>query len=62
MQGRFDPQAWLAVVPGNTRARAVYARNGWRDTGGMTYDAPTRSGRTVPVPVRYETRAPPLAV
>jgi ribosomal protein S18 acetylase RimI-like enzyme len=45
-------QAWLAVAPGNSRAQALYARNGWRDAGEMTYAAPTRSGSTVPVPVR----------
>jgi ribosomal protein S18 acetylase RimI-like enzyme len=46
-------QTWLAVVPGNTRARRFYEFHGWRDTGLMTYQAPTASG-TVDVPVhRY---------
>jgi len=44
-------QAWLAVVPGNIRARDFYAQHGWRDTGEMTYQAPSASG-PVPVPVR----------
>ncbi|MFA1549656.1 N-acetyltransferase family protein [Actinomadura chokoriensis] len=46
-------QAWLAVVPGNTRARRFYELHGWRDTGPLTYRAPTATG-TVDVPVhRY---------
>jgi GNAT superfamily N-acetyltransferase len=44
-------RAWLAVVPGNARARALYERNGWSDAGAMTYAAPALDG-TVPVPVR----------
>jgi ribosomal protein S18 acetylase RimI-like enzyme len=48
------PLAWLAVVPGNTRARAFYERNGWSDEGPLSYDSPTGDGGTVPVPVhRY---------
>jgi ribosomal protein S18 acetylase RimI-like enzyme len=46
-------EAWLAVVPGNTRARRMYEFHGWRDTGPITYQAPTATG-TVNVPVhRY---------
>jgi GNAT superfamily N-acetyltransferase len=41
-------QAWLAVVPGNTRARRFYERNGWRDEGVFDYPASTASG-TLPV-------------
>jgi ribosomal protein S18 acetylase RimI-like enzyme len=37
--------AWLAVVPGNTRARRFYERAGWRDDGGFDYVA---TGITVP--------------
>ena len=33
------PQAWLAVVPGNTRARRFYERSGWADEGGFDYRA-----------------------
>jgi ribosomal protein S18 acetylase RimI-like enzyme len=47
------PRAWLAVVPGNTRARTFYERNGWSDEGPLTYAAPAADG-TVAVPVhRY---------
>jgi ribosomal protein S18 acetylase RimI-like enzyme len=46
-------EAWLAVVPGNTRARAFYRRHGWQDEGPMVYYAPA-GDTTVPVPVhRY---------
>ena len=31
--------AWLAVVPGNTRARRFYERSGWSDEGGFDYVA-----------------------
>jgi GNAT superfamily N-acetyltransferase len=47
-------RAWLAVVAGNTRARAFYARHGWRDAGQFIYQAETVEG-TFPVPShRYE--------
>jgi GNAT superfamily N-acetyltransferase len=47
-------QAWLAVVAGNGRARAFYARLGWRDAGPLAYQAHTEVG-PVEVPVRrYE--------
>lgn len=47
-------RAWLAVVAGNQRARAFYARLGWRDAGPFTYMAETAAG-TFPVPShRYE--------
>jgi ribosomal protein S18 acetylase RimI-like enzyme len=46
--------AWLAVVPGNSRARRFYARNGWRDAGGLDYAAEIEGG-TLSVPCRrYE--------
>ncbi|WP_433204149.1 N-acetyltransferase family protein [Nocardia sp. CA-107356] len=46
-------RAWLAVVPGNTRARAFYTRNGWIDEGLFTHQAPGPDG-PVPVPAhRY---------
>ena len=46
-------EAWLAVVPGNTRARAFYRRHGWQDAGPMIHHAPA-GDTTVPVPVhRY---------
>ncbi|WP_307834808.1 GNAT family N-acetyltransferase [Paractinoplanes lichenicola] len=31
------PVAWLAVVPGNARARHFYEREGWTDAGGFDY-------------------------
>ena len=47
-------RAWLAVVAGNERARAFYARLGWRDAGPMAYHAQTADGSfTVPTH-RYE--------
>jgi putative acetyltransferase len=47
-------RAWLAVVAGNARARAFYAREGWRDAGNLTYMAETEAG-PFPVPThRYE--------
>ena len=35
--------AWLAVVPGNTRARRFYERRGWTDEGRFEYPAETGS-------------------
>jgi GNAT superfamily N-acetyltransferase len=47
-------RAWLAVVPGNARARRFYERNGWRDAGPFEYRARAGTGR-VSVPCRrYE--------
>lgn len=43
--------AWLAVVPGNSRARRFYERNGWTDDGDLAYEAP-HAGGTVIVPCR----------
>jgi ribosomal protein S18 acetylase RimI-like enzyme len=48
-------KAWLAVVPGNGRARAFYERNGWRDEGPFLYPAPTGDG-PIPVPCRRYTK------
>jgi len=46
--------AWLAVVVGNARARAFYARHGWRDAGDLPYEV-TAGGRTFVSPCRrYE--------
>jgi len=44
-------RAWLAVVPGNARARRFYERRGWRDDGGFEYAASVATG-SVPVPCR----------
>jgi GNAT superfamily N-acetyltransferase len=40
--------AWLAVVPGNTRARRFYERHGWTDAGPFDYAA---AGDHGPIPV-----------
>ncbi|WP_433306782.1 GNAT family N-acetyltransferase [Actinoplanes sp. CA-030573] len=37
--GSGHPVAWLAVVPGNARARRFYERSGWTDDGGFDYVA-----------------------
>jgi ribosomal protein S18 acetylase RimI-like enzyme len=39
------PKAWLAVAPGNARARRFYERQGWVDEGRFDYRA---GGMTVP--------------
>jgi ribosomal protein S18 acetylase RimI-like enzyme len=50
---RFDT-AWLEVVTGNARARAFYARQGWRDTGPFDRLIETSSGPAVVPQHRYE--------
>lgn len=37
-------EAWLAVVAGNTRARAFYERRGWHDEGPFVYAAAAETG------------------
>lgn len=37
-------RAWLAVVPGNERARAFYERQGWHDEGRFDHEAEGSSG------------------
>jgi ribosomal protein S18 acetylase RimI-like enzyme len=37
-------RGWLAVAPGNTRARRFYERNGWVDNGLFTYPAMVATG------------------
>jgi ribosomal protein S18 acetylase RimI-like enzyme len=39
------PKAWLAVAPGNARARRFYERQGWVDEGRFDYQA---AGMVVP--------------
>jgi GNAT superfamily N-acetyltransferase len=48
-------KAWLAVVAGNTRARAFYERSGWVDEGPFDYAAATEDG-TVTVPCQRYTK------
>lgn len=47
--------AWLAVVPGNERARAFYERRGWSDEGRFAYDAAVDGG-TIAVPCHRYTK------
>ena len=42
-------RAWLAVVPGNARARRFYERSGWTDEGLFDYPASVERD-TLPVP------------
>ena len=44
-------RAWLAVAPGNARARRFYERRGWIDEGLFDYPAATADG-PMPVPGR----------
>ena len=49
-------RAWLAVAPGNARARRFYERSGWIDDGLFSYEAQVEGG-TVGVPChRYIKR------
>ena len=49
-------RAWLAVVPGNSRARAFYEREGWRDEGPLDYTAHGPGG-PIAVPCRRYAKA-----
>lgn len=44
--------AWLAVVPGNRRARRFYERLGWRDDGDVDHRAPGARPGDEPITVR----------
>jgi GNAT superfamily N-acetyltransferase len=48
-------KAWLAVVAGNTRARAFYEKAGWRDEGPFLYEAASETG-PIPVPCHRYTK------
>ena len=48
-------RAWLAVVPGNARARRFYERHGWTDQGPIEYPAET-GGEPVQVPAQRYVR------
>ena len=47
--------AWLAVVAGNARARAFYAKHGWTDEGDLPYPV-TAGGRDFVSPCRRYTK------
>ncbi|HUJ62097.1 MAG TPA: GNAT family N-acetyltransferase [Kofleriaceae bacterium] len=49
-------RAWLAVVPGNARARRFYERSGWRDDGPFDYAAASADG-PIAVPCRRYVKA-----
>jgi ribosomal protein S18 acetylase RimI-like enzyme len=49
-------QAWLAVVAGNTRARAFYERSGWHDEGQFDYAAAAEGGPVSVPSHRYTKR------
>jgi GNAT superfamily N-acetyltransferase len=53
MAARFDV-GWLEVVTGNARARAFYAREGWRDAGTADRVIDTSSGPALVPSHRYE--------
>lgn len=38
------PRAWLAVVPGNARARRFYERQGWADEGAFEHQVQVDGG------------------
>ena len=44
VKAKGHERAWLAVAPGNTRARRFYERNGWTDEGLFDYPAQTETG------------------
>lgn len=49
--------AWLAVAPGNARARRFYERSGWSDEGAFDYPAASSEGS---IPVRCQRYVKPL--
>jgi ribosomal protein S18 acetylase RimI-like enzyme len=49
-------KAWLAVAPGNERARRFYERRGWSDEGAFDNPAPGPDG-PIPVPCRRYVKA-----
>src|SRR5262249_53590330 len=56
-QGRatgYSP-GWLAVIPGNAKARAFYERAGWHDEGPFEYGVVAENG-PISVPCRRYTK------
>ena len=50
--------AWLAVVPGNARARRFYEKKGWRDAGSYAHVAPGGPDGITVQTRRYVKRLP----
>lgn len=48
-------ELWLAVAPGNVRARRFYERQGWLDAGPLDHRVPAGDGTTLDVPTRRYT-------
>jgi len=48
--------AWLVAVATNARARAFYAREGWKDEGPFVYQAQTETGPIAVPSHRYTKR------
>lgn len=55
--GAHHDRAWLAVAPGNGRARRFYEREGWYDAAATDYHAAVAGGGTVVVPCRRYEKA-----
>jgi GNAT superfamily N-acetyltransferase len=55
VRAKGHPEAWLAVIAANARARAFYERQGWLDEGPFDYAAGSESG-PITVPCRRYTK------
>lgn len=55
--GARHDRAWLAVAPGNGRARRFYEREGWHDAASTDYYAAVAGGGTIVVPCRRYEKA-----
>jgi thiosulfate/3-mercaptopyruvate sulfurtransferase len=60
VRGHGHERAWLAVVPGNGRARAFYARRGWHDEGDLARRLRVGDGEVVVACRRYTKVVSPL--
>lgn len=60
--GAGHPRPWLAVAPGNARARRFYERHGWTDDGPLDHVVEVTPGVRVTVPCRrYRLTGGPAA-
>jgi ribosomal protein S18 acetylase RimI-like enzyme len=57
--GAEHEHAWLAVVPGNARARRFYEKHGWRDAGSYAHVAPGGADGITVQTRRYVKRVAP---